>query len=117
MTPERDPSAGAPPEAQTTSEQQTVQQVRRKAERMRRARKPSPSVLRYLAQVGALGWLFILPVVGIAALGRWLGRTLGQPSLALLGVFVGLAVGAVLFWRSVQRSLREDDWHEHDDEH
>ena len=93
-----------------------LEQVRRKAARMLRGRRPQPTVWRYLAQVGVLGWLFILPVVGLAALGRWIGRVLGEPRLALAGLLAGLALGASLVWRSVQRSLSDnEDAEGHDD--
>lgn len=86
--------------------------VRNKAERMSEARRRPHSVFRHLAQVGTLSWLFVLPVVLFAFLGRMLARWSGVPQLALLALALGLALGGYLVWRQLARSL--DREHNHD---
>lgn len=87
----------------------TADQVRRKAERMARARRSHDSMWRYLAHVGVLGWMFILPVVLGAAGGRFLARWSGQRWLAVVGLLVGLAAGSLVVWREVRHSLEDAD--------
>lgn len=79
-------------------------QVQRQVTRMKRAEKDRPTLLAQTAYVGTLGFLFVLPVVGGAYLGRWLdgfveGYSLRWTlSLILLGVGVG-AVNVYLFMK------------------
>lgn len=82
-------------------------EVRRKAERMARARKSRDSMWRYLAHVGVLGWMFILPVVLGAAGGHLLARWTGIRFLAIAGLLVGLATGTYVAWRQVRHSLED----------
>lgn len=91
-------------------------EVRRKAERMARARRSHNSMWRYLAHVGVLGWMFILPVVLGAAGGRLLARWTGIRLLALAGLLAGLGTGAYVAWRQVRQSLEdaEDEAKPHD---
>lgn len=83
--------------------------VRRKAERMQRARRSTVPLWRHLAQVGALGWLFVLPVLLLAWLGRLLAHTTGVRLLAVAGLLAGTVLGAYLVWRSVRRSLEDGE--------
>ena len=64
----------------------------------------SPSLGRYLAQVGVLGWTIVLPGLLGMFFGRWLDRRLGT------GIFwtaplmlVGLAIGCWGAWRWMHR--------------
>ena len=82
-------------------------EVRRKAERMARARKNRDSMWRYLAHVGVLGWMFILPVVLGAAGGHVLARWTGMRFLAVMGLLLGLGTGAYVAWRQVHQSLED----------
>jgi ATP synthase protein I len=75
--------------------------VRERTERRQRAqREGEPSLGRYLAQIGVLGWMIVLPgLVGVFA-GRWLDSWLGT------GIFwtgpllvIGLAAGCWGAWR------------------
>lgn len=59
-----------------------------------------PSLGRYLAQVGVLGWTIVLPTLAGVFVGRWIDRSLGT------GVFwtgplmlLGLAAGCWTAWR------------------
>lgn len=82
-------------------------EVRRKAERMARARRGRESMWRYLAHVGVLGWMFILPVVLGAAGGHLLARWTGIRFLAVVGLLFGLAAGSYVAWRQVRHSLED----------
>lgn len=88
-------------------------EVRKKAQRMARARRSHDPMWRYLAHVGVLGWMFILPVVLGAAGGRLLARWTGMRWLAVVGLLAGLGTGAYVAWRQVRRSLEDA---EHEDE-
>jgi hypothetical protein len=86
-----------------------IELVRRKVERMRRARETRLPLWRHLAHVGVLGWLFILPALGAMLLGRTAERLTAVPGLTVAGLIAGLALGAFLVARSVRRSLNEPD--------
>ena len=88
-------------------------EVRRKAQRMARARRSKDPMWRYLAHVGVLGWMFILPVVLGAAGGHLLARWTGIRWLAVVGLLAGLATGSYVTWRQVRGSLEEA---EHEDQ-
>ena len=74
--------------------------------RQRRARQQrwlhdgEPSFARYLAQVGVLGWMIVVPTLLGIFLGRWIDRGFGT------GIFwtgplllLGLGVGCWSAWR------------------
>lgn len=86
--------------------------LRRKARRMRK-RRERPRIFAHLAHVGVLGWVFILPVVGLAYLGHLASRATGALWPAVAGLLAGLALGAYLTWRNVRDGLRQRD---HDEE-
>lgn len=81
--------------------------VKRKAERMARARRHPHSIFKYLLHVGVLSWMFVLPVVLSAFVGRQLAQWLGVPALALALLGVGLATGVGLVWRQLRSSLED----------
>lgn len=63
-----------------------------------------PSVGRYLAQVGTLGWAIVVPMLIGVFVGRWLDHRLGS------GIFwtgplmlIGLALGCWTAWRWMHR--------------
>ena len=68
--------------------------------RQRAQREGEPSLGRYFAQIGVLGWMIVLPgLVGVFA-GRWLDRWMGS------GIFwtgplltVGVTIGCWGAWR------------------
>ena len=78
--------------------------VERQAARMKQAERDRPSLLAQTAFLGALGLLFVLPVIGGAYLGRWLDSLVAgysirwTVSMILLGIAVG-ATNVVLFVR------------------
>ncbi len=78
--------------------------VERQLRRLEQAERDRPTLIGQTVYLGALGLLFVLPVVGGAYLGAWLdGFAAGYSirwtvSLILLGVIVG-AVNVWLFIR------------------
>jgi ATP synthase protein I len=87
--------------------------VRRKASRVVAARRRRDPRWRHAANVGVLGWLLVLPLLGGAFAGRFLAARTGVPRLALAGLLVGLAIGVLLVARQLRASLRSgDDDHE-----
>lgn len=83
--------------------------VRRKAERMARARRRPLLGWRYLSSVGVLSWLFIVPVVLGVFAGRLVARSWHAPAATLIGLGAGLAAGSYLAFRHVKAALRDDD--------
>lgn len=83
--------------------------VDKRARRMKRARRSRMSTWRYLAHVGALGWLFILPTVAGAFLGRFLEQWIHWRQLPTAGVGLGLAMGTWLVWREIRRAISDDE--------
>ncbi len=80
------------------------EKVERQVERMRQAERDRPTLLAQTAYIGALGLMFVLPVVVGAYLGHWIdGLFEGYSirwtlSMIVLGVIVG-AVNVYLFMR------------------
>lgn len=83
-------------------------EVRRKAERLQRARKKRATLFHHLLQVGALGWILILPLLGGVAIGHLVARLSGFWAATLLGLLLGLAAGALGVFLQVRRSLTDD---------
>lgn len=82
--------------------------VKRKADRMAAARRRGDSFWTALVHVGALGWVFVLPVVAGAVAGRSLARAVGQPALAVAPLALGIALGAYLVWWQLRRTVVDD---------
>ncbi len=78
-----------------------VKEVERERERRSRwEREGDMSVGRRLAQIGVLGWIFVIPTLVGLFLGRWLDASLGT------GIFwsaplmiVGLCIGGWTAWK------------------
>ncbi|MCC6903387.1 MAG: AtpZ/AtpI family protein [Polyangiaceae bacterium] len=85
-----------------------VSEVRRKAARMRSARRERRSFWSQVAHVGVLGWTFVLPVVAGAFAGRWLARSAGSRVAGVAPLLLGVAVGVYVVWRQVRQSLSDD---------
>jgi ATP synthase protein I len=84
-----------------SGDKEMIASIRQSSQRRERARRESePSLGRYLAQIGVLGWMIVLPgLVGVFA-GRWLDRWMGS------GIFwtgplliAGVAIGCWGTWR------------------
>ena len=78
-----------------------VKEIERERERRSRwEREGDMSVGRRLAQIGVLGWIFVIPTLAGLFLGRWLDSSLGT------GIFwsaplmiVGLCIGGWTAWK------------------
>lgn len=79
----------------------------RKAERLARARQRRKSLFQALVHVGALGWMFVLPVVLGAIGGRLLAHAMQRPYLKLPLLLAGLLVGGYAVFRELRRSLED----------
>jgi ATP synthase protein I len=79
--------------------------VRKQRERRQRwVREGEPSVLRFVGQIGVLGWIIVTPTLIAMFIGRWLDHRLGSGifwSAPLL--LSGLVVGCWSAWRWIQR--------------
>jgi len=93
--------------ASPTAQEPYAREVRRKAERMARARRQHGMGWEQLAHVGSLGFLFVLPVLLGAFGGRWLERAHEVPKAGLVGVAMGLLLGGYLGGRQLYRALHE----------
>jgi F0F1-type ATP synthase assembly protein I len=91
------------PEADLTRE------AARKAARLAKARRRPTDVWSSLMRVVGLGWVLVLPLALGAVGGRLVGRWLGRPSIALVGLGLGLAAGAYGVYRQVKLALEDDD--------
>lgn len=89
------------------SEQEHIElkdSVERRVRRIKKSEKERPTLFAQTVYLGAVGLMFVLPVIGGAYLGRWLdGHLQGYSfswtvSLIVIGVFVG-AVNVYLFIR------------------
>lgn len=89
-------------------EERTVDEVRRKAARMRRARQEQTSIWLVLGRAGAVGWQLALPLAGGALGGHALARATGVRAFAIAGLLLGLVVGGWGAWRAIRSSLPED---------
>ena len=81
--------------------------VRRKAERMARARRRRTAFWRQIAHVGALGWTFVLPVLGGALVARTIEQRWDRPGLALLALVVSVVLGGIAVWLQVRGDVGE----------
>jgi ATP synthase protein I len=75
--------------------------VRKQQERKERWRiEGEPSMMRFVGQIGVLGWIIVVPALIGLFIGRWLDRALGTGifwSAALL--FLGVTAGFWSAWR------------------
>ncbi len=86
-------TAGAPEQA--PDEDPMLTAARKTSQRRRLWRtEGEPSVMRFVGQIGVLGWIIVMPIlIGLFA-GRWLDHKLGtglfwSGPLLLLGVVIG----------------------------
>jgi ATP synthase protein I len=89
----------------STKNDRSADDIRRSAERMRRARnEPGVSPLRGLGAFGIIGWSIAVPTVGGAFLGLWLNKVAPQnfswPIALILG---GVVVGGIIAWSWIEK--------------
>ena len=69
--------------------------ARKRQERRKRwEREGEPSVMRFVGQIGVLGWIIVVPTLIGLFIGRWLDHKFGtgifwSAPLLLLGVLIG----------------------------
>ena len=84
-----------------SGDKKVIASIRDRTQRRERAqREGEPSLGRYLAQIGVLGWMIVLPgLVGVFAgrlLDRWLGSGIFWTGPLLIA---GVAIGCWGAWR------------------
>lgn len=81
----------------TTSDPQWRDAVETDAERLQRAERERPGLLRQTFHLGTLGFVFVLPVVAATYGGHWIDERLPGYSVrgTLSGLFAGIAFGAI----------------------
>ncbi|MCA9494326.1 MAG: AtpZ/AtpI family protein [Myxococcales bacterium] len=84
-----------------------LEEVRRKAERMSRARGQQRHFWTALIRAGAIGWQLALPLVAGAVGGHALSRAIGQKWPALTGLLLGLVFGIWQAGVAIQRATRD----------
>jgi len=82
--------------------------VRKKAERMARARRQPKPVWVVLAQAGTLGWQFVLVLVGCTLAGRGLAILADHDGPTLAGILIGLVLAVWQATRTLRNSLEEE---------
>lgn len=82
-----------------------AREVASKAERLASSRRRPTDVWSALMRVVGLGWVFVLPLVLGAAAGHFLASSLQRPWVALVGLGLGLVIGAYGVFRQVQLGL------------
>ncbi len=87
-----------PPPAQLDGMAEAVRT--RRARRNRWVSEGEPSIVRYVGQIGVLGWIIVTPALVGLFVGRWIDHKLGTGifwSAPLL--LVGIAAGCWSAWR------------------
>ena len=94
-----------PTDSDPPKEDQMVAAARRQSQRRRRWLKDGePSVVRFVGQIGVLGWIVVAPMLLGLFLGRWLDRMFGTGifwSAPLL--MVGVVIGGFSAWKWMHR--------------
>jgi len=94
------------PDGLRSREEELRQSVQKQVERMKRAEKERPTLLRQTVYLGMIGVMFVLPIVGGAYLGLWLDSRFHYYGahwtvcLILLGLIVG-AMNVYFFAKGV----------------
>jgi ATP synthase protein I len=87
-------------------EDRFVSEVRKQAERSRRARRHN--LLAGFGMVGSVGWMVVLPALLGVALGRYLDVRFGAGIFWTLSLLVlGLALGCAAAWRHIEEVMKE----------
>jgi ATP synthase protein I len=86
----------AQPPHQDSTRRKFANSVDKQVQRLERAERERPTVLAQTVYLGVLGFVFVLPVLGGAYLGRWIDGFVEGYSIrwTLSMIFLGLVVGA-----------------------
>lgn len=88
-------------------ERRFSEKVEKSAEELTRSRKEKSRFWHYAQMLGVGGWLFVIPVVAGAYLGRYLDRKLGgEISWTITFMIIGIAVGIYNIWYFLLRKSR-----------
>ena len=75
------------------------EKVEKSAEELSKAREEKSRFWHYAEILGVGGWLFVIPVVAGAYLGRYIEeRTKGDISWTITFIIIGIAVGVYNVW-------------------
>lgn len=87
-----------------------TEQVGAKADRKRKAREQAKRTIWFgLGMFGVVGWSVAVPALIGVAVGLWLDRAFpGRVSWTLTGLFIGVAVGAMIAWNWVKKEGKPD---------
>jgi ATP synthase protein I len=95
------------PDDRCASRQPFREAVRRRRERLQRARQEEDSFWRYVGLLGTVGWSVVLPMVLGGLLGLWLDTLFATGSAwTLTLLLLGLALGMLNAWRLIHRGAR-----------
>jgi ATP synthase protein I len=88
-------------------ERKFSEKVERSAEELMKAREGKSGFWHYARVLGVGGWLFVIPVIAGAYLGRYLdGKKEGNVSWTLTLIIIGIAVGVYNVWYFLFRRSR-----------
>jgi ATP synthase protein I len=89
-------------------ERKLSRDVDRSARELVKARQEKRTFWRYAYLLGAGGWLFAIPVVGCAYLGKYLDYRFGGKDISWTITFLvlGIAFGVYNVWRFFTREFR-----------
>jgi len=94
-----------PVEREPSSPNGMANAVRKQQERKERWQiEGEPSMMRFVGQIGVLGWIIVAPALIGLFIGRWLDHMIGSGifwSTALL--FLGVTVGFWSAWKWMQK--------------
>jgi ATP synthase protein I len=79
--------------------------IEKSAKELMKARKEK-TFWHYASVIGVGGWLFVIPIVAGAYLGRYLDKKIGGISWTITFIIIGIAVGIYNFWYFYLRKNR-----------
>lgn len=83
------------------------EKVEKSAEELMKARREKSRFWHYAQMLGVGGWLFVIPVVAGAYIGRYMDRKLGgEISWTITLIIIGIAVGCYNIWYFLLRKSR-----------
>jgi ATP synthase protein I len=80
--------------------------IEKSAKELLKARKEK-TFWHYASLIGVGGWLFVIPIVAGAYLGRYLDKKLGGISWTITFIIIGIAVGIYNFWYFYLRKSKQ----------